>query len=128
MDLDEAALRRAHDARRRREIAHPGRIDDGRVGPRPQAVPAGGRRGVPALGVAGQLGGLRGRLRRERIDDRGLADARLADQQGHADPRAPAQAPAMPAPVSDGHFQAREVQGAIGGELRLIDAAEVRIC
>ena len=39
---------------------------------------------MPALGIAGQFRGQRRRLGRQGVDQRGLADAGLADQQGHA--------------------------------------------
>ncbi len=84
MDLDEAALRGAHDARGRREIAHAGRIDDRRLAPGPKRYqravvvvcrPSASRVSSAVCAAA---------CRRKRIDDRGLADARLPDEQGHA--------------------------------------------
>jgi hypothetical protein len=83
VNLDEAALGGAHDVRRRREIAHARRIDDRGVGGA-QRVPARRGRRVPSFRIAGQRRGLRRRLRRERVDERGLADARLAHQQRDA--------------------------------------------
>ena len=118
VDLDKTALRGARDARRGGEVAHTRRIDDGRGGARLQPVPAGGGRGMPALGVAGQRGDLRGRIRRQRIDDRGLADAGLADQQGHPIGERPAKVRDSGA-RQRGHFAAFEVQGAKVGELGL---------
>src|ERR1700694_5108685 len=68
VDLDEAALRRAHQARRRREIANTRCIDDRRS--LLHCVPArrGGR--MPALDVTGQLGCLRRGLRDQGIHQR----------------------------------------------------------
>jgi len=71
-DFDEAALRRAHEASRRREIANPRRVDNRRR--RVERVPARRGGGMPALDVPGQLGCLgRG------LWDQGVHQRRFAD-------------------------------------------------
>src|SRR5580658_8142753 len=74
-DLDESALGRAHEARRRREIPNARCVDDGRVCIDGVSARRGG--GVPTLFVAGQLGRFRRRLGGQGVDQGGLADAGL---------------------------------------------------
>jgi hypothetical protein len=73
MDLLEAAFSRAHQTRRRREIADSRRVDDRRMSA--ERIPARGGGGVPPLIVAGQFGGLRCGRGRQGVHQRRLADA-----------------------------------------------------
>ena len=65
VDLDEAALGGAHQGGGRREIAHPGRVDNGANWLRPQAIAARGGGRVATLDIARELA-RSARRRRER--------------------------------------------------------------
>ena len=102
--------------------------------PASQAVPAGGGRCVAALGVARELGRLRRRRGRKRVDDGGFADARLADEQRRAACQRLGQVGDAGSGLT-GHFPAGKAQGAIrrqfgleggGAEVRFIDDQQGR--